>query len=225
MVSVIAGLGRSITAWDRAAFHAVNGGLGCPALDVAMPLITDLGLGHVQLGAILLAACVLGALKGEFRGRNPVSGIARAIANRRRWVVPAILALIITGIAVQGPKRLHRQRPSWFYVNQRRAGLSPDVEVRTIRGRRPLRVNGFPSGHTATSAAIALVLTLRLPRRRGYGAAIAVAWFLVAAIGLSRVYMADHWPLDVIGGFAFGGVGGVAALALVRERRICQAES
>ncbi len=218
VLGLLAGLRQSITAWDRSAFHAVNKGLGCPVLDVIMPLITDLGLGHVQVGGLLLAACLIGALRGEFRGRTLLKGVVEAIVNRRRWIVPAIVALTLTGMAVQIPKRMHRQRPSWYYVNQRRSGRDPHVEVRTISGRRPLRVNGFPSGHTATSTAIALVLTVRLPRRRGYGAAVAASWLLVAAIGVSRVYMADHWPLDVIGGAAFGSVGGVVALVAAKWR-------
>lgn len=204
--------------WDRALFHAINGGLSCKPLDVVMPLITDLGLGHVQVAYLLGGALALAWRRGELRGRPLPAAAWQALCARRRWLVPAVVAIILTGAAVQVPKRFHRQRPSWFYVNQQRAGRFLDVRVRTIDGRRPLRVNGFPSGHTATTTAIAFVLTRRLPRRRGYRAAVSAAWLMTAAIGLSRIYMADHWPLDVIGGMAFGLIGGAVTLALTRGR-------
>ena len=37
-------LEHGITAWDRAAFLAINHGLKCPLLDFLMPRISDLGL-------------------------------------------------------------------------------------------------------------------------------------------------------------------------------------
>jgi len=222
------GIGSTVTAWDRTAFLAVNNGLACPTLDVVMPLVTDLGLGHVQVIALLGAALVLAAHRGEFRTvvgarfiapQAPLfTAVRMGLMRRRHWLFPALAAVVMTGVVVQIPKRMHRQRPSWFYVNEQRAGRCMDVRVHTIEGRRPLRVNGFPSGHTATTAAIAVVLGACLPRRRGYGAVVACVWILTPAIGLSRVYMADHWPLDVLGGVALGSMCGFAA-ALPRLRR------
>jgi len=70
--------------------------------------------------------------------------------------------------------------------------------------------NSFPSGHAATSAIVYLTLaTLLFPvvreaQMRAF--LIGVALVLVAAIGVSRVYLGVHWPSDVIAGWAFGSV-------------------
>jgi membrane-associated phospholipid phosphatase len=219
-IGVLTSLAAGLTNWDRAAFHAINGGLACPALDRIMPTITDLGLGHVQFAGLLIAAWALGAARGEMRSGSPGARLVGPLLARRHWLAPAVAALVVTGIAVQAPKRLHRERPSWFYVSEHRAGRFLDVSVHTIEGRRPLRVNGFPSGHTATTAAIAIVLWRRLPRKRGYGAAVAGVCIMTLAIGLSRIYMADHWPLDVLGGVVFGVACAAAVLAAAKWRRI-----
>ncbi len=58
----------------------------------------------------------------------------------------------------------------------------------------------FPSGHSTTIFTVAGILSLYL--RRG-----SLTWLLASAallIGLSRIAVGVHWPLDVLGG-AFGG--------------------
>lgn len=44
--------------------------------------------------------------------------------------------------------------------------------------------------------------------------------FLILAIGASRVYLGLHWPNDVMGGFALGGVDPIGLLWL-RDRFAC----
>jgi len=59
--------------------------------------------------------------------------------------------------------------------------------------------NGFPSGHTAVATALALTLFPHLPK---YWRWLPLAW--IAGVGLSRVYLGVHAPLDIIGGFGIG---------------------
>ncbi len=76
--------------------------------------------------------------------------------------------------------------------------------------------NSFPSGHTATSFAIALTilfLTWRTPR--AWWGAIALVW--AALVGLSRIYRGVHWPSDVLGG-ALVGLGCAALVAILLPR-------
>jgi membrane-associated phospholipid phosphatase len=68
----------------------------------------------------------------------------------------------------------------------------------------------YPSGHSLGSAAVlgalAVVAAARITRRR-YRIVVGVAAVvLVAAIGVSRVYLGVHWPSDVFAGWLAGGL-------------------
>jgi undecaprenyl-diphosphatase len=71
---------------------------------------------------------------------------------------------------------------------------------------------GFPSGHTTMAFALAAVLHPLLPGRWRW-----VPWGL-AAVGVARMYVGVHFPMDVLGGAALGIVVGGAAGLLVGSR-------
>lgn len=73
--------------------------------------------------------------------------------------------------------------------------------------------SSFPSGHAATSAAGAVILTY-LVGRGGWALAL-----LAAGVAFSRVYIGVHYPLDVLAGAALGLGVGLAAVALLRRLR------
>lgn len=67
---------------------------------------------------------------------------------------------------------------------------------------------GFPSGHATVAAACATILYFQVDRKyRKY-----LLW-LVFLVGLSRMYLGAHFPLDIIGGWALGAMIG-AGLSL-----------
>jgi undecaprenyl-diphosphatase len=70
----------------------------------------------------------------------------------------------------------------------------------------------FPSTHAADSAAAATVFAWALPRFSALGIVIAVV------VGFSRVYLGEHWPSDVVAGWALGIVIGVLLIFLTRVR-------
>jgi len=71
----------------------------------------------------------------------------------------------------------------------------------------------FPSGHTMTATALAAALALiAWPTRWRWPVLLAGAAF-AGAMGLSRVYLAVHWPSDVAAGWAMGVVVVLAGAA------------
>jgi membrane-associated phospholipid phosphatase/predicted Ser/Thr protein kinase len=85
------------------------------------------------------------------------------------------------------------------------------VKASTQRGRpqtlledvhilgKPAHGLGYVSGHTAVAFAMAAVASPYLGRR-----ARRVVWILAVGVGLARIYVGAHLPLDVIGGAALG---------------------
>lgn len=58
---------------------------------------------------------------------------------------------------------------------------------------------GFPSGHTTITSALALTLLPLIPAKWRW---LTLVWILL--VGISRIYLGVHAPLDVIGGFGLG---------------------
>lgn len=197
-------LAYGLTQGDRHLFLFLNHSMGCRPLDRVMPAITNLGLGHVQALAILVAAVIAGFFGGEIRKGNVLRSSWAAIVRRSPWVVPMLLAIAVSGLMATAIKTVHRDRPWWFYTQEHKQGRYLDVQVRTVPGEYPLKTRGFPSGHTATSFALAgVVVELR---RRGLASRRAAVCLVVLAplVALSRIYLASHWPLDVLGGIVVG---------------------
>ena len=87
----------------------------------------------------------------------------------------------------------------------------PDELSRTVRlvpFAHVVFTGAFPSGHVARTAFLAGVA--RVPAWLGVG--------VVALMMVTRVYLADHWPSDVVGGLLLGFL--VAQLASVADRRL-----
>ncbi|MBO4320069.1 MAG: phosphatase PAP2 family protein [Treponema sp.] len=59
--------------------------------------------------------------------------------------------------------------------------------------------SSFPSGHTAISFAVSVVLLFSTKKRFGIPAVI-----LAFLIAISRMYVGVHYPTDVLGGFVIG---------------------
>ncbi|MEU0581493.1 phosphatase PAP2 family protein [Streptomyces griseoincarnatus] len=124
-----------------------------------------------------------------------------------RWTAGWLVVVVALATAVQqGLKAaLGRERPVW----------SDPVDT--------AHYAAFPSGHAMT-ATVVLGLLLWLLHRHGVGVvvwrtALAVAVVSVAGVGLTRIWLGVHWPTDVLGGWLFGALTVVAAVAAHRRLR------
>jgi undecaprenyl-diphosphatase len=131
--------------------------------------------------------------------------IALAIHHRRRAV--ALILAIDTAVVIAAYSLLKlmfsRERPRLFD----KVPLPTDYSV--------------PSGHSMSAVGIygviaAALIAMYPAARRPVAAAAAL---LIAAVGVSRVYLGVHWPSDVLGGWLGGIPPLVVSIHLLHRHR------
>lgn len=150
---------------------------------------------------------------------QPIFVLLTNIGTVGAVVIAALIALIAKyrriGLAI-----LFSGGLGWFIahilkdlVNRARPGGFLDEAI--IRYSTLAGGSGFPSGHATVAAACAMALALIVPKK--YSIWLFIFAFLV---GVSRVYLGVHLPLDIVSGWCIGIIVGYLVDFGLRVERI-----
>jgi membrane-associated phospholipid phosphatase len=171
------------------------------------------------IGVILFVPTLIVAHSRQFTGIQ--LSIFRELNNLSNgYKTPALLLTEGLGagypiaILIVVSAAFKRFKLAWrYFIASAFAGVLMEISKKVAKEPRPrvllhgqlhIRAveNGltsFPSGHAAISTALALTTWLILPKKWRW---LSILWIVVVAV--SRIYLGDHTPYDILGGFAVG---------------------
>ncbi len=165
---------------DQSVISFVAENVGNPILDIIMQSITESGDIYYMLGF----------------------GIIILLVKRTRRIGITLMILIVFSTLLTGYIKcgVDRDRPSFDYE-----GVPFPVEI--SRDTYALFCEGgsdasFPSGHAARSVIFGIILAFALSERFPRGCYLLFAYPVL--VSLSRIYVLQHFPMDVIGGTILG---------------------
>jgi len=166
--------------FDQSITSFVADHVGNPSLDITMQLITESGDSFYLLGF----------------------GILMLLIKKTRRVGITLMILIVLSTLLTGYIKcgMDRDRPDFDYQGA-------PFPVKISRDTFALFCDGgynasYPSGHAARTMIFAIVLGYALSQRFPHGAYLLFLYPILVSI--SRVYVLQHFPMDVIGGAILG---------------------
>jgi undecaprenyl-diphosphatase len=187
------------------------------------------GLVAVAAAGVVAIAALLAAF-GVLPGETALQAVVRGTSSPElRWLARRIRPLgtwwgILPGYVLLLAASGHARRRWWLWgAALVVAPLAGEVLQELVGRLRPSGpALGFPSGHATAIAAFG-VATIYLVGRSGLGRPLqlgigVVAVALTLAVGVSRLVLDAHWPLDVVAGFALGAAAAAAAAWLDASR-------
>jgi undecaprenyl-diphosphatase len=189
-----------LEAWDHETFLEIHRRLhafDAPAVDSYFRFANELGNGFVLVAVVALWVALRPSARAALRG------IAQAGL--------AVATTTVTTHLLKGA--FDHPRPRSVF-----AGRFDDGDIVELFGT-PARVQAFPSGHTATAFALALLVAVwaaGIPSAPRRWFVRVLAFLLAASTGLARIYAASHFPTDVLAGVIVGLLGAALALLVVR---------
>lgn len=122
--------------------------------------------------------------------------------QKRFWALYFLVGYAFSGLVAQLFKQLLPMlRPKGFFEQM-------GEKVREIEGITVHTQNSFPSGHTTTAFLLATMICLAGGKRWSY-----LALLLAILVGYSRVYLSQHFPVDVLAGAFLGTLSALLVYA------------
>lgn len=163
--------------------------------------------------ALALAVSLGGGLPGERALYDLITGAASPpvvglfswinYLGDRRALVPAIVVLLLVL-----PRSLRSRWWLWAATIPAAGAIEGLAKGIVARPRPEGTALGFPSGHAAAAAAFFVLAAYlgakSLGGRRGKRVIWAGAVLVILLVGIARMVLHAHWPLDALGGAAVG---------------------
>jgi membrane-associated phospholipid phosphatase len=146
----------------------------------------------------------------EVGGNIPFYVIGVLLFYRYRIALTLLITQLSTGLIAQAIKRSwDAPRPVKYFADN-----FPNIELHKIAGAKLYVHNSFPSGHTTSAFAFFLVLAYFTKNK-----ALQFLYFTLAVmVGFSRVYLSQHFVVDMLAG-SFIGVSVTILFQLYIEKK------
>jgi membrane-associated phospholipid phosphatase len=129
---------------------------------------------------------------------------------KRKYVIDSILCFTLPALVTQVLKRLvfsDHYRPS--------IRMKDVLELHYVPGVNMHSMHSFPSGHTTSAFAVFLFLALITSNKK-----LGLLYLIIAVfIGISRIYLLQHFYEDVLVGSLIGTVGTTLIFTFIQHKR------
>ena len=135
-----------------------------------------------------------------------ICSLALLFYRKKIYALSLLYAFIISGLLAQLLKRMvDAPRPKLYFANGEFTQFIEGIKIATQ--------HSFPSGHTATAFAIATVIMIVMKSRKWQLQILAIT----TLVGYSRIYLGQHFLLDVLVGAIIGCLSGIVAIDLAER--------
>lgn len=174
---------------DRIIFTWINAGWSNPVFDLIIPLISHLADPVSMWFWIIFLGLAAYRKSPEFKIQNSGKKILNAAVIKTSLRYSLYIAFIygVNTLIYHSIKQIvSRPRP---FVSYHAIVRVSNPEMSGLN-----HLSSFPSGHAANAFMAAVILSVLFPGKRLF-------FYLIAAfIGLSRIYLGVHYPLDIFAG-------------------------
>src|SRR5450432_1718866 len=130
--------------------------------------------------------------------------ILMLLRKKTGWACQTTISFLVSGIFTQLLK-------FFFHIPRPKTYFGSNIHVHCIQNITLSGSSSFPSGHTASIFALTTLLSIYYRDRRS-----SIFFFLIACLtGYSRIYLAQHFPADVLAGSFIGVITSLMVFVLV----------